>query len=148
MRFCISSVMTPAWHMPDRSPLISARNTGTPISEKLSAMTFMVTVLPVPVAPAMRPWRLAICGSRYRFLSDCASQILLSLYIVIPPENFTVMADKIILSQLFPAYNRKIYLFHAFSRGISGDAPKIFCQKAAQHIERRQKICYGMLILR
>ena len=49
------SLRTPGMHMPDRSPLMSQRNTGTPMSEKDSAMTFMVTVLPVPVAPAMMP---------------------------------------------------------------------------------------------
>ena len=50
--------------MPDRSPFTSAMNTGTPISENDSAITFIVMVLPVPVAPAMSPWRFAICGSR------------------------------------------------------------------------------------
>ena len=43
---------------------MSARNTGTPMSLKDSASTFNVTVFPVPVAPAMRPWRLAMPGSR------------------------------------------------------------------------------------
>src|SRR6185503_5675347 len=38
-------------------------NTGTPIRLKLSAMTRSVTVLPVPVAPAISPWRLAIPGN-------------------------------------------------------------------------------------
>ena len=33
-------------------------NTGTPMREKPSASTISVTVLPVPVAPATRPWRL------------------------------------------------------------------------------------------
>jgi cysteine-S-conjugate beta-lyase len=33
--------------------LASAKNTGTPSLEKLSANTFRVTVLPVPVAPAI-----------------------------------------------------------------------------------------------
>jgi hypothetical protein len=39
---------------------MSAANTGTPIEENASASTWSVTVLPVPVAPATRPWRLAI----------------------------------------------------------------------------------------
>jgi hypothetical protein len=39
-------------------------NDGTPLREKLSASTCMVTVLPVPVAPVMRPWRLARPGRR------------------------------------------------------------------------------------
>ena len=50
---------SPAWLMPERSPLTSARNTGTPVAEKPSARICSDTVLPVPVAPAIRPWRLA-----------------------------------------------------------------------------------------
>ena len=38
---------------------MSAANTGTPAAEKPSARTCSVTVLPVPVAPVTRPWRLA-----------------------------------------------------------------------------------------
>ena len=54
----------PGCVMPDRSPLTSAMNTGTPIRENRSAITCSVTVLPVPVAPVMRPCRLASAGSR------------------------------------------------------------------------------------
>ena len=39
---------------------MSAANTGTPMAESCSARTWRVTVLPVPVAPAMRPCRLHI----------------------------------------------------------------------------------------
>src|SRR5690606_36231712 len=46
------------------SPFTSATNTGTPMREKPSARVIRVTVLPVPVAPATRPWRLASAGSR------------------------------------------------------------------------------------
>ena len=50
---------------PDRSPLISARNTGTPAAESCSAIMCSVTVLPVPVAPATSPWRFIMdSGSR------------------------------------------------------------------------------------
>ena len=48
-------VIEPAAARPDRSPLTSARNTGTPSREKLSASTCSVTVLPVPVAPVIKP---------------------------------------------------------------------------------------------
>src|SRR5690606_36180713 len=41
------------------------RNTGTPIREKPSARVIRVTVMPVPVAPATRPWRLPYFGSRW-----------------------------------------------------------------------------------
>ena len=50
--------------MPVMSPLTSAMKTGTPALEKPSAMTLSVTVLPVPDASAMRPWRLAWSSSR------------------------------------------------------------------------------------
>jgi len=49
---------------PDRSPFTSAMNTGTPMLAKRSASTCRVMVLPVPVAPVIRPWRLARAGSR------------------------------------------------------------------------------------
>ena len=48
--------------MPERSPFTSAMNTGTPMRENSSASTCRVTVLPVPVAPATSPWRLASPG--------------------------------------------------------------------------------------
>ena len=49
-----------AW-MAEKQNLI-ARKTGTPQSLKDSASTFKVIVLPVPVAPAIIPWRFAIWG--------------------------------------------------------------------------------------
>ena len=68
--------MAPACAIPVTSPLTSAMNTGTPASEKPSASTLRVTVLPVPVAPAMRPWRLAWLSSRQQGTSPWATQIL------------------------------------------------------------------------
>ena len=59
----IFSPTFPAWLMPVRSPLTSAINTGTPIFEKFSASVCSVTVLPVPVAPVIKPCRLASAGS-------------------------------------------------------------------------------------
>ena len=50
-----SDLAAPAWLMPARSPLTSAMNTGTPRSLKPSARICRDTVLPVPVAPAIRP---------------------------------------------------------------------------------------------
>ncbi len=37
--------------------------TGTPIRENCSASVCSVTVLPVPVAPVIRPWRFASAGN-------------------------------------------------------------------------------------
>ena len=39
-------------------------NTGTPRREKPSASTISEMVLPVPVAPATRPWRLPYLASK------------------------------------------------------------------------------------
>ena len=58
------SVSSPGWAMPVTSPFTSAMNTGTPAWANPSASTFMVTVLPVPEAPAISPWRFAWFSSR------------------------------------------------------------------------------------
>ena len=52
------SLGSPGCSRPERSPFTSAANTGTPIAESCSAMSCSVFVLPVPVAPAIRPCRL------------------------------------------------------------------------------------------
>jgi hypothetical protein len=44
------------------SPLMSLMKTGTPASDSCSASTWSVFVLPVPVAPATRPWRFIIAN--------------------------------------------------------------------------------------
>src|SRR5574343_1357960 len=67
----IFSGMWPVWLMPVRSPFTSAMNTGTPMREKFSAKVRSVTVLPVPVAPVIRPWRLARPGSRWHSMEAC-----------------------------------------------------------------------------
>ena len=59
----------PASAIPERSPLMSAMNTGTPMAENCSASFCNVTVLPVPVAPVMRPWRFASAGKRASSMS-------------------------------------------------------------------------------
>ena len=41
---------------------MSAAKTGTPMADSCSARTWRVTVLPVPVAPAIRPWRFIIAA--------------------------------------------------------------------------------------
>ena len=58
-RLRIKSLGSPTSEMPERSPLISAANTGTPARANPSAITCSETVLPVPVAPVTRPWRFA-----------------------------------------------------------------------------------------
>jgi hypothetical protein len=64
MRCCSFSLAVPATASPATSPFTSARKTGTPIRLKPSARVIRVTVLPVPVAPAIRPWRLPYFGNR------------------------------------------------------------------------------------
>ena len=65
------SLASPAAAMPERSPLMSAANTGTPAREKPSASTCRVTVLPVPVAPVTRPCRLPKASVRYSASRPC-----------------------------------------------------------------------------
>ncbi len=74
-RFFILSDNWPALAMPVRSPFTSAMKTGTPMREKLSAIFCSVTVLPVPVAPVMQPWRLASAGRRARSVSPILAMI-------------------------------------------------------------------------
>ena len=52
------SSAAPAAPTPARSPFMSAAKTGHPAAEACSAMSWSVRVLPVPVAPAISPWRL------------------------------------------------------------------------------------------
>ena len=61
-RFVTLSLFPPTLATPERSPFISAAKTGTPILLKVSASTCKLIVLPVPVAPVINPWRLAIFG--------------------------------------------------------------------------------------
>ena len=84
MRSCMFSLSSPGQSIPATSPFTSAIKTGTPASLKDSAMTFRVTVLPVPVAPAMRPCLLAIFGSMLRCspLSLLAIQIKSFVYMI------------------------------------------------------------------
>src|SRR6185295_12927735 len=62
MRAATFGFAPPALAKPERSPFTSAMNTGTPIEEKRCASDCSVTLLPVPVAPVIRPWRLASAG--------------------------------------------------------------------------------------
>ena len=54
---------------PERSPLMSAAKTGTPLAASCSARPCSVRVLPVPVAPATSPWRF-IMPSGMRICAD------------------------------------------------------------------------------
>ena len=80
--FSIFSFISPITAVPAKSPLTSAINTGTPASEKLSAITLEVIVLPVPDAPVIRPCLFAILGSKQTsFLSFFPINNLLFIYI-------------------------------------------------------------------
>ena len=53
-------VASPGPARPVRSPLMSATKTGTPACDSWPARSWSVLVLPVPVAPAISPWRFSI----------------------------------------------------------------------------------------
>src|SRR5262249_18683268 len=61
--------------MPARSPFTSAIKTGIPRALKFSASVCNVTVFPVPVAPAIKPCRFAIFGSKKIRSFDSATRI-------------------------------------------------------------------------
>lgn len=63
----ILSLSAPGLDRPERSPFTSAMTTGTPAADSCSAIPCNVLVLPVPVAPATRPWRFNVAnGIRMR----------------------------------------------------------------------------------
>src|SRR3954452_15295498 len=63
---------SPAVARPETSPFTSAAKTGTPAADSCSASSCSVLVLPVPVAPAISPWRLTI-DSGTRTAASCTS---------------------------------------------------------------------------
>ena len=75
VRFSSFSLPSPGVATPDRSPLMSAANTATPAAESCSASTCSVRVLPVPVAPATRPWRFVIAIGMRTGTSGIASPL-------------------------------------------------------------------------
>ena len=52
---------------------MSATNTGTPASDSWPASSWSVLVLPVPVAPAMSPWRFSIDSATWTRASFATS---------------------------------------------------------------------------
>ena len=77
-RLTKASFASPLAAMPERSPLTSAANTETPARERPSASTCSVTVLPVPVAPATRPCRLAKASARNSGFEPLPTKMALS----------------------------------------------------------------------
>ena len=66
-------VASPGAASPVRSPLMSATKTGTPAFESWPARSWSVLVLPVPVAPAIRPCRLSIDSATWTRASLASS---------------------------------------------------------------------------
>jgi hypothetical protein len=72
-RFSAALPPSPGIASPERSPLTSAANTGTPAADSASASSCSVRVLPVPVAPAISPWRFIIASGMRTAASWCSS---------------------------------------------------------------------------
>src|SRR5436305_104434 len=75
----MKSFASPASESPDRSPLMSAANTGTPARANPSAITCSDTVFPVPVAPVTRPCRFASPSVSQAGASPLPTKILSSV---------------------------------------------------------------------
>ena len=70
-RFFAGPSSEPGTARPETSPFTSAAKTATPAAESCSATTWSVRVLPVPVAPAISPWRFIVrSGMRTAGLRD------------------------------------------------------------------------------
>src|SRR4030095_3030903 len=74
-RCAILSLGDPAIAIPATSPFTSAMKDGTPMREKPSAITSSEMVFPVPVAPAMFPWRLPYFASKVTGFSPLPMRI-------------------------------------------------------------------------
>ena len=72
-RAAMRSPGSPAAASPERSPLISATNTGTPAADSCSVISCSVLVLPVPVAPATRPCRFSMPKGTRTLAVGCAA---------------------------------------------------------------------------
>ena len=82
----MKSLASPTSEIPDRSPLMSAANTGTPARANPSAITCNDTVLPVPVAPVTRPCRLASASDNQAVCSPFPIKIFSSVSAVLLSE--------------------------------------------------------------
>src|SRR6516162_6706482 len=91
-----ASLASPASDTPERSPLTSAAKTETPARERPSASTCNVTVLPVPVAPVISPWRLANASVKISGLKLFLTKIVpsLSRFAMAPflPDNSSLLS--------------------------------------------------------
>src|SRR5262249_13972237 len=91
-----ASLASPASDTPERSPLTSAAKTEMPARERPSASTCNVTVLPVPVAPVISPWRLANASVQNSGLTLFPTKIVpsLSRFAMAPflPDNASLLS--------------------------------------------------------
>src|SRR6185312_11137819 len=85
-RLRMKSLPSPTSEIPDKSPFISAANTGTPARAKPSAMTCSDTVLPVPVAPVTSPCRLASASVSHAVSSPLPMKIFSAVSAVLLSE--------------------------------------------------------------
>ena len=115
IRFSMNPLILPTWEIPE-SPFISAMKQGTPAWQKVSAITWSVTVLPVPVAPAISPWRFAILPViESAPLAQWAMYSPRSLsYIVFSCLEFRFLSAKIekifVIMLTFIEKNKKVFL--------------------------------------
>ena len=112
-RLRIKSLASPTSAIPERSPLMSAANTGTPARANPSAITCSETVLPVPVAPVTRPWRLASPSVSHAGCSPLPMKIL-------SPVSAILFSDVAIASPLRAPTP-------GFSQGFSRQTPLSYC---------------------
>ena len=77
-------VASPGAARPVRSPLMSATKTGTPAFDSWPASSWSVLVLPVPVAPAISPWRFSMLSATWTRASFASSPSSIGLPMTSP----------------------------------------------------------------
>src|ERR1700730_7944820 len=133
--------------MPDRSPLMSAANTGTPARANPSAITCNETVFPVPVAPVTSPCRLASpsvshasCSPLPIKIFSSVSAFWISVIAITSPSLCTPHSPSVpfirhVASRLKPSTNEYVretrYDERAFNR---------FCRRASSIFERNSSV--------
>ena len=100
----LAFVASPGAASPVRSPLMSATKTGTPAFESWPASSWSVLVLPVPVAPAMRPWRLSMDSATWTRTSLASSPPCIGLPMTSPGSVERVAGGHRVVERLVHRY--------------------------------------------
>src|SRR5258708_36259904 len=137
----MKSFATPTSAMPERSPLMSAANTGTPALAKPSAITCNETVFQVPVAPVTRPWRFASANVSHAGCSPSPTPLPTKIFSSV---SATLLSDIAITLGLFTiclGFNRD----HTSTRKTIETSQRPFLSQQAQEQQAQEARSTGFV---